>query len=575
MKENVKKLRAAESSNALRLQMNMLCALLLFCAYVFGASFYLQLLVFAFSLFVSKEILKEGFEALSAFSPTAKSLVFLSALSALLHGVSTFDVKNCLFFLASALALSELGDFLKEKHFAKSDAYRIFADRLCRFFLPLSLVLLIFTVIANIVSGKSLIFVITQAFLFAAMLCPCTAVLSPMLFAVLSAKKAAECGVSFLCSSVPEKLGCIKEMIVEQRGIVTEKNYSLYDVYVTDGDKIGFLAIASAMELHFDHPFASAVISAAKSVGAPRLTAENCCEICGRGVSAFVGGDKYFLGNKKLLRDKKIAVPDAVAQADFGIFVPLYIAKNDKFFGFMLMQSKMTFAAAETLNAIKALGVRTILIADDERDDWKRCFDILLPEREKVLQEFKKGAKIKAMTVTEKAVAKADVVAVTCGAADADLAVNSLHGAYAALVIGKKTFSLIKVSLILPMLLSLAFASLAALGTAFLPTLSLAISALPLALCIGILRMEIPKFTSSEEDEMFGKVNYTMKINGMSCTHCSARVKTALESLRGVSADVSLEEKVARIKCPASTAAETLEKAVTDVGFAVVSTERV
>ena len=66
-----------------------------------------------------------------------------------------------------------------------------------------------------------------------------------------------------------------------------------------------------------------------------------------------------------------------------------------------------------------------------------------------------------------------------------------------------------------------------------------------------------------------------MKINGMSCTHCSARVKTALESLRGVSAKVSLEEKTAHIKCPASTTAETLEKAVTDVGFTVVSTERV
>lgn len=74
---------------------------------------------------------------------------------------------------------------------------------------------------------------------------------------------------------------------------------------------------------------------------------------------------------------------------------------------------------------------------------------------------------------------------------------------------------------------------------------------------------------------MFGKVNYTMKIDGMNCAHCSARVKTALESLKGVSANISLEEKLARIKCPASTDADTLAKAVSDIGFTVVSTERV
>ena len=94
--------------------------------------------------------------------------------------------------------------------------------------------------------------------------------------------------------------------------------------------------------------------------------------------------------------------------------------------------------------------------------------------------------------------------------------------------------------------------------------------ALPERIC-SRLRADIPL----EDTDMFGKVNYTMQIKGMSCAHCSARVKTALESLRGVSADVSLEEKTARIKCPASMDAEKLAAAVTEVGFTVVSVERV
>lgn len=81
--------------------------------------------------------------------------------------------------------------------------------------------------------------------------------------------------------------------------------------------------------------------------------------------------------------------------------------------------------------------------------------------------------------------------------------------------------------------------------------------------------------SSSEDTDMFGKVNYTMQIQGMNCAHCSARVKTALESLRGVTAEVSLEEKTARVKCPASLDAEKLTNAVTEAGFTVVSVARV
>lgn len=74
---------------------------------------------------------------------------------------------------------------------------------------------------------------------------------------------------------------------------------------------------------------------------------------------------------------------------------------------------------------------------------------------------------------------------------------------------------------------------------------------------------------------MFGKVNYTIRVEGMSCSHCAAHVKTALESIRGVSANVVLEEKVAHVKCPASLDAQKLSAAVTDAGFTVAAVERV
>lgn len=66
----------------------------------------------------------------------------------------------------------------------------------------------------------------------------------------------------------------------------------------------------------------------------------------------------------------------------------------------------------------------------------------------------------------------------------------------------------------------------------------------------------------------------TMKINGMMCGHCEARVKKALEALPEVKeAVVSHEAGTAVLTCNAPVADEILKKAVEDQDYEVVSVE--
>lgn len=64
-----------------------------------------------------------------------------------------------------------------------------------------------------------------------------------------------------------------------------------------------------------------------------------------------------------------------------------------------------------------------------------------------------------------------------------------------------------------------------------------------------------------------------MKIKGMSCMHCSARVKRALEELDGVTrAEISLDEGTALIDYDeAKVSVSKMEAAVEDAGYDVVS----
>ena len=131
-------------------------------------------------------------------------------------------------------------------------------------------------------------------------------------------------------------------------------------------------------------------------------------------------------------------------------------------------------------------------------------------------------------------------------------------------------------ALLLCVLLAADVGSLGAAALTAAAAIRLAATVTVLLLSCFVRRMPPPEIHVEEErPAMFGKVNYTIHVEGMSCSHCAAHVKTALESIRGVSADVVLDEKVAHVKCPAALDEKQLAAAVTEAGFTVASVERV
>lgn len=316
--------------------------------------------------------------------------------------------------------------------------------------------------------------------------------------------------------SIPIQMLGAKTVVFTEKAVCTGE-IELYDLCAADGDKLSLLAAAAAMEQGDTHTFGAALLSAAAQLALPLPAAEDVLYTRGKGVSARIGEDVYFLGNKKALREIGAPIPYAVQHTDFCGYSVLYAAKNGAFHGFFLFRKVAYPTIVPIVRSLNTLGKRTVLLGKDrgtvllgKRLGMCETKTVLLQrEREKVLQELQKRDRIFLIDgMPEKAL----------GAWFA-AAAQITHPA-------RRHFS---------------------------PYTRLAL----------------------EEEAMFGKVNYTMKIEGMNCAHCSARVKTALESLRGVSAKISLEEKLARVKCPASMEAQKLSDAVTEVGFAVVSVERV
>jgi len=63
-------------------------------------------------------------------------------------------------------------------------------------------------------------------------------------------------------------------------------------------------------------------------------------------------------------------------------------------------------------------------------------------------------------------------------------------------------------------------------------------------------------------------INKVVKIGGMSCNHCKARVEKALSDLKDVkSVEVDLENKIAKLILKKDISKDVLKSTIEDIGF--------
>lgn len=566
------------NKEGLRLAVSVGCTLALVAALLMQLHAAIQLCLFLILLALHMDRLHSGLDALSAFAPNADTLLLLSALAALLHGIASATEAPYYAYAALSLTLAMLGDTVEARIFGTTGHVRRMTDRICRVLVPAALFLFAVTLTVWLALGEGMLR--TVNFAAAALIVSCPAVIGIVLPLVnlFAAKTGEKNSITLGSAAALETLGSVNTLVVGQPSIVYAAEPSLYDLYAVDADKAELLAVAAAIEQKASHPFAEAIVLAAAKLDLPMPRVTDFVEFRGRGVCATVKGEKYFLGNRKLFREQGIPLPDAVRTADLGGHLPLYAAKNGVFCGMLLLGNSEKADVSFAVEALRAVGIKTFLRV-------KGGAILLDGEREKVLQEPKNNATIKKM-LYDSAAEEEDALctADSAGHADVLLPRGSLYDAYCALLFGRKARGILFGNLLAALcgsLICLLFAVgvFYPLGVTLTPGIALSVTAVAVAaILLNSLRLRSfapPPLIRSEDDDMFGKVHYTMKIDGMSCAHCSARVKTALESLRGTSAQISLEEKIARVKCPASLDAETLTKAVTEAGYTVLSCERV
>jgi Cu+-exporting ATPase len=171
------------------------------------------------------------------------------------------------------------------------------------------------------------------------------------------------------------------------------------------------LLIAASIEKNSEHPLAEAIVNQATDKKLVLIEAGYFNAITGKGVEADLEGTTYFLGNKKLLEEQNIGIPESL-QDKAGQFsatgkTVMFLASEEKLIGLIAVADTVKETAHEIVAYLHNKGIEVTMMTGDnintaraiaEKAGIERVFAEVLPEdKASFIKELQAEGKIVAM----------------------------------------------------------------------------------------------------------------------------------------------------------------------------------
>lgn len=230
-----------------------------------------------------------------------------------------------------------------------------FISKFAKFYTPIvCLLALLLVVIPGSITGDWMTW-LTRSLNFLVVSCPCALVISIPLSFFSGIGIASKNGILIKGSNYIEKLNKANIFIFDKTGTLTEGDFEVSKVYPED-KKDEILSLAAIAESKSDHPIANSI---KKAYVIDDNLSYSLTNVQGRGIIAKKDDEVILCGNAKLLKENGIEFKEA---DEIGSVI--YVAKNDIFLGYIVVQDKIKEESKEVISYLNSKG-KTIMLTGD------------------------------------------------------------------------------------------------------------------------------------------------------------------------------------------------------------------
>ena len=487
------------------------------------------------------------------------------------------------------------------------------ADRVSGVFVPAVIAIAVATTAVWLLVGQTFAFALARGISVLVISCPCALGLATPVAIMVGSGKGARNGILFKTAVSLEETGKTQIVALDKTGTITSGEPTVTDLIPADGiSEQELLTLAFALEAKSEHPLAKAVLQEAQRRGLQEFAVTEFQALPGNGLTAALDGERLIGGSMAFIGDQ-VFIPQEIQRraeqlAEEGK-TPLLFAKSGVLIGIIAVADVIKKDSPQAVRELQNMGIRVVMLTgDNERTAQAigkqagvdEVIAGVLPDgKESVIRSLGRQGKVAmvgdgindapALTRADIGIAIGAGTDVAIDAADVVLMKSRLSDVPAAIRLSRATLRNIHQNLFWAFFYNVIGIPLAAgvwiplFGWKLNPMFAAAAMSLSsVSVVTNALRLNLFQLRDSSRDKKIRQaagsvpqddgMKRTIKIKGMMCEHCEARVRHALEALPEISqAEVSHKKGTAVVSLNAEVDNDKLKQAVEEQMYQVLS----
>ena len=510
--------------------------------------------------------------------------------------------------LGEDTVLSQIIKLIEEASSSKAPISKL-ADRISAIFVPTVIVISILATVTWLFLGYSFEFALSIGIAILVISCPCALGLATPTAIMVGTGKGAQNGILIKSAESLEIAHTINTVVIDKTGTITEGKTQVTDIFTNEKitqDKL--LQLCATIEKNSEHPLADAILKKAQEKEIELLNATDFEALNGLGIKAKVEDRVFYIGNKKLLDSKNISLDLFYEKSEKlanEAKTPIFIADENEVLGLIAISDVVKPTSKDAILEFEKMGLEVIMLTGDNYKTANAIAkqininnviaEVLPQDKEKEIQKLqslgKKVAMIGDGINDAPALVRADVgIAIGAGtdiaieSANIVLVKSDLLDAVKAIQLSNAVIKNIKQNLFWAFFYNIIGIPLAAgvfytvLGWKLSPMFAgAAMSLSSVTVVLNALRLKLfePRISKNllEKNNISkgDKMEKILKVDGMTCGHCKARVEKVVSAIDGVdSVEVDLASKNVTVKMSKDISEQTLSDVIVDAGYEVI-----
>ena len=293
--------------------------------------------------------------------------------------------------------VSEIVKLVVEATSTKAPIAKI-ADKISGIFVPTIIVIAVLSGLVWFAINRDVSWAINVFISVLVVACPCSLGLATPLSIVIASGESSKKGILIKNSEALENAHKVKTVVFDKTGTLTKGKLSLSKIYnytenysnsqdsnenaETNSNEKGkqlsdddIIKIVASIEAKSEHPIARGVVEEAKERKIGLEKVKEFQNLAGLGVTALYNGEKYIIGNKKLMEQNEVevigqAMKDEEELQKAGNSI-LFVAKENKLIALLGVKDNVKENAKDVVSKLKALGINVVMLTGDNEKTAK------------------------------------------------------------------------------------------------------------------------------------------------------------------------------------------------------------